>query len=95
MAGDLSEKATEPSSRTSSHGESSDDHDLAAKVITEGTTVQVPLEDRAAITKLDSTLIKVKSEEDIYGHLPSAEAEILKKQVRTTSPCHFSIFDLC
>ena len=82
MAGDLSEKAAEPS-RASSHGDSTDEHESTRKEETEGQVTQVPSEDQATIKKLDSRIIKVedKKDDDIYAHLPAAEAQILKKQV--------------
>ena len=79
MAGDLSEKAATPS-RASSHGESSDDYDRKAE--TEGHATRVSSGDQNAIEKRDSHIVKVKGkDEDLYAHLPPAEAEVLKRQV--------------
>ena len=82
MAGDLLEKPEGTPSRASSHGDSTDENESTRKAKTEGQATQVSLEDQSAIQKLDSHVVKVKEkEENIYAHLPPAEAEILKRQV--------------
>jgi ATP-binding cassette, subfamily B (MDR/TAP), member 1 len=84
MAGDLSEKPSSPSSRPSSQDGSSD-HDSTNKQKTEGKAAAViaPSDERGGdLSKLDSNVVKVPAkDDDIYGHLPPAEAEILKRQV--------------
>ena len=81
MAGDLSEKLEGGSAPISTHGDATDATDSTRKGKTEGQATQVASEDKT-LKKLDSHLVKVKAkDEDIYAHLPPAEAEILKKQV--------------
>ena len=81
MAGDLSEKPDGTHSRASSRGESTDENESTRKAKTEGQATQVPPEDQE-LKRLDSQVVKVKDkDQDIYGHLPPAEAKILKRQV--------------
>ncbi|KAF4625656.1 hypothetical protein G7Y89_g12507 [Cudoniella acicularis] len=87
MAGDLSEKPDGPSPRTSSHNShsgSTDEHESTRKQETEGHTSHIPSEDHLAIAKADTHVVNVPDkdkDEDIYAHLPPAEAEILRRQV--------------
>ncbi|PBP28794.1 ABC transporter [Diplocarpon rosae] len=82
MAGDL-EKTGHDSHRASSRGNSSDGHDSTAKQHTEGQVAKVssPSSDPAIFAKVDSSVKVDIKDEDIYAHLPPAEAEILKRQV--------------
>jgi ATP-binding cassette subfamily B (MDR/TAP) protein 1 len=82
MAGDP-EKQTAVTSRDSSHGDSTSEHESTTKHHTEGHASAIPPQDeRARLARMDSHVVKVKTaDEDIYGHLPPAEAEILKRQV--------------
>lgn len=81
MAGDP-EKASGPSSRPSSHDDSTD-QESTKKLQTEGQTTPTAPEDHADLTKLDSHIVKVeeRKDDDIYAHLPPDEAAILKRQV--------------
>lgn len=77
MAGDPEKQ--DGSRRTSSHGESTDDHELAAiKQRSEGQAKTVPSHDSVIPSKAHKVDVK---DEDIYAHLPANEAEILKRQV--------------
>jgi len=82
MAGDP-EKST-GASRASSRGDSTDEHESTIKAHAGGHTAPVPSQDDPAnVEKRDSHIVKVKEQEedDLYAHLPPAEAEILKRQV--------------
>jgi ATP-binding cassette subfamily B (MDR/TAP) protein 1 len=81
MAGELSEKAEAQSHRTSSHGDSTDEHESTRKQKTEPDAIQVLSNDPAALTKLDSNVKVEVKDEDLYAHLPDAEAQILRRQV--------------
>jgi ATP-binding cassette subfamily B (MDR/TAP) protein 1 len=81
MAGELSEKAEGQSRRTSSHGDSTDEHESTTKPKTETDAVQVPSNDPNALAKLDSNIKVEVKDEDLYAHLPEAEAQVLKRQV--------------
>lgn len=84
MAGELSEKAEgypHESHRTSSHGDSTDEHEFTRKQKTEPDAIQVPSGDPAALAKLDSNVKVEVKDEDLYAHLPAAEAQILRRQV--------------
>lgn len=77
-----SEKPPRTLTRTSSHGDSTDDTGYAGQPKSEGHAVGTPPEDMAKLAKLDSKVIKVPTEEDDpFRHLPPAEAEVLKRQV--------------
>ncbi|RDL39380.1 uncharacterized protein BP5553_03720 [Venustampulla echinocandica] len=79
MTTEPSEKAEASSSQPSSRAGSADERDSARKQATEG-------QDPAALSKLDSKVVNIpasKDEEDLYAHLPPAEALILKRQVET------------
>jgi ATP-binding cassette subfamily B (MDR/TAP) protein 1 len=81
MAGDLSEKPDGTTSRASSHGDSTSETQSTRQAKAEGQAIQVSSDDQA-LKKLDSQIVNVKAkDEDVYAHLPPAEAEILKKQV--------------
>jgi ATP-binding cassette subfamily B (MDR/TAP) protein 1 len=82
MAGHLSEKPDGSPHRASSHGDSTDDYELAATSKVEGHATPVSSRDHSALEKADSHAVKIKNE-DLYAHLPPAEAEILKRQVDT------------
>jgi ATP-binding cassette, subfamily B (MDR/TAP), member 1 len=84
MAGELSEKAEAQSHRTSSHGDSTDEHESTRKQKTEPDAIQVLSNDPAALTKLDSNVKVEVKDEDLYAHLPDAEAQILRRQVDIT-----------
>lgn len=83
MAGDA-EKTTTRASRTSSHGDSTDEQEKP-----DPTDHAVPISTQSheseKLTKADSHIIKVGNQEggddDIYAHLPPHEAAILKRQV--------------
>lgn len=81
MAGDL-EKPT-GASQDSSHGDSNSEHESTLKHKTEGHATVVPSQDDPKrVARLDSHIVKVKDKsEDLYAHLPTAEAEILKRQI--------------
>ncbi len=81
MAGELSEKAEGQSRRTSSHGDSTDEHESTIKPKNETDAIQVPSNDPNALAKLDSNIKVEVKDEDLYAHLPEAEAQILKRQV--------------
>lgn len=81
MAGEISEKAEAQSHRTSSHGESTDEHESTRKHKTEPQTEQVNPNDPASLAKLDSNVKVEVKDEDLYAHLPDAEAQILRRQV--------------
>ncbi|TVY36202.1 Leptomycin B resistance protein [Lachnellula subtilissima] len=91
MAGQFSEKPDPEAqvstrSRTSSHGTSTDEHEssLKHKPETEKEGHATPLHSsyKGALNKLDSQVVNVPpKEQDLYSHLPAAEAEILKRQV--------------
>jgi ATP-binding cassette subfamily B (MDR/TAP) protein 1 len=81
MAGELSEKAEGQSHRTSSHGDSTDEHESTRKHKHEPDTIQTQSNDPAALVKLDSNVKVEVKDEDLYAHLPEAEAQILKRQV--------------
>jgi ATP-binding cassette subfamily B (MDR/TAP) protein 1 len=82
MAGDLSEKHDGAHKPASSHGESTDECELAKHAKTEAQATRVSSGNQTSLEKQDSNIIKVKDkDEDIYAHLPPAEAEILKRQV--------------
>ena len=83
MAGDP-EKAEAESHRASSRdGDSTDEHESTRKHETAGDTTQVPSpsSDPATLAKFDSGVKVNVKDEDIYAHLPPAEAEILKRQI--------------
>ncbi|KAH6681549.1 P-loop containing nucleoside triphosphate hydrolase protein [Halenospora varia] len=83
MAGDP-EKAQGPSSRTSSRGGSTDEHESTLKQKPEGHSTRLPSEDQSAGAKTDPNVVKIPDQtkdEDIYAHLPPAEAQILRRQV--------------
>ena len=64
MAGELSEKAEGQSRRTSSHGDSTDEHESTTKPKAEADAVQVPSNDPNALAKLDSNIkVEVKDED--------------------------------
>jgi len=82
MAGDLSEKPEGHSTRTSSHGDSTDEHESTLKARSEGHAHPISSSESDAAKKLDSNIVKVpEKEEDAYANLPPAEAQILKRQV--------------
>ncbi|KAN0115168.1 P-loop containing nucleoside triphosphate hydrolase protein [Hyaloscypha variabilis] len=84
MAGEFSEKADgqpHASPRTSSHGDSTDGHESTIKPKAEPGAIQVSSDDPATLAKLDSNVKVEVKDEDLYAHLPAAEAQILKKQV--------------
>ena len=84
MAGELSEKVeghSHQSSRTSSHGDSTDEHESTRKQKTEPDAIQVSSDDPATLAKLDSNVKVEVKDEDLYAHLPEDEAQILRKQV--------------
>jgi ATP-binding cassette subfamily B (MDR/TAP) protein 1 len=81
MAGEPSEKGEGQSHRTSSHGDSTDGHESTRKQNTEPDAIQVPSDDPAALAKLDSNIKVEVKDEDLYAHLPAAEAQILRRQV--------------
>jgi ATP-binding cassette subfamily B (MDR/TAP) protein 1 len=81
MAGELPEKAEGQSHRTSSHGDSTDEHESTRKHKTEPDVVQVHSDDPAALAKLDSNVNVEVKDEDTFAHLPEAEAQILKRQI--------------
>lgn len=85
MAADLSEKpqAHGPSPTPSSHGDSTDEHDSTRKGKSETHEVHTPPKDpNPALAKLDSNIVRVEpKDQDVYAHLPPAEAQILRKQV--------------
>jgi ATP-binding cassette subfamily B (MDR/TAP) protein 1 len=81
MAGELSEKAEGQSRRTSSHGDSTDEHESTRKHKTDPNAIQVHSNDPAALAKLDSNIKVEVKDKDLYAHLPAAEAQILKRQV--------------
>jgi ATP-binding cassette subfamily B (MDR/TAP) protein 1 len=82
MAGDL-EKQTDASRGTSLGGASTAD-----EVSSNEHPKEIPTQDEKVadkITKLDSQVVNVpekQKDEDIYAHLPAAEAEILRRQVQ-------------
>ncbi|TAQ87981.1 hypothetical protein B7494_g3666 [Chlorociboria aeruginascens] len=82
MAGDHLEKPVGSLSNRSSHGDSTDEQGSTEKNNNRD-AVQVPSQAHADIVKLDSHIVKVheKSNDDLYAHLPEAEAAILKRQV--------------
>ena len=80
MAGDLSEKPQGTPSRASSHGDSTDEFEKKAE--TEAQATNVSSGEQSSIEKQDSHIVRVKEkDEDLYAHLPPAEAAILKRQV--------------
>jgi ATP-binding cassette, subfamily B (MDR/TAP), member 1 len=85
MAGEFSEKPEGQSTRTRTSNDSTDEHESTRKHQAEGQATQLSSGDSGAVKKLDSNIVKIppKDEEDIYSHLPAAEAEILKRQVDT------------
>ncbi|EPE35282.1 P-loop containing nucleoside triphosphate hydrolase [Glarea lozoyensis ATCC 20868] len=82
MGADFSEKPDRRSTGASSHGDSTSEHDSTRKEKAETSRLS---SDRKAqsIAKADSHVVQVKDkgEDDIYAHLPPAEAQILKNQV--------------
>ncbi len=82
MEGDPSEKVHETgSTKVSSHGDYTDDSALESKHKDER-DIATPPEDKAALKKLDSKVVKVNvEEEDPFKHLPPEEAAILRRQV--------------
>ncbi|KAL5326481.1 hypothetical protein ACEPPN_004167 [Leptodophora sp. 'Broadleaf-Isolate-01'] len=83
MAGDPEKAEAESHRVASSHGDSTDEHESTRKHDTEGHTTQIPSpsSDPATLAKLDSNVKVEVKDEDIYAHLPPAEAEILKRQI--------------
>jgi ATP-binding cassette subfamily B (MDR/TAP) protein 1 len=84
MAGDLSEKTEAQSHHSlhSSHGESTDGRESTVKQQTEGQAEPLTSpSDEKNLAKLDSKRNVEVKDEDLYAHLPAAEAEILKRQV--------------
>jgi ATP-binding cassette, subfamily B (MDR/TAP), member 1 len=81
MVGELSEKGEGQSHRTSSHGDSTDEHESTRKQKTEPQTEQISPDDPANLAKLDSNVKVEVKDEDLYAHLPDAEAQILRRQV--------------
>jgi ATP-binding cassette subfamily B (MDR/TAP) protein 1 len=83
MAGD--EEKTEH--RTSSRGDSSDGNDSTRKHPhhdhEKHADTPSPPSEPADLAKLDSSAQVAVKDEDIYSHLPPAEAAILKRQVET------------
>lgn len=77
MAAELSEKTEVSSSQPSSRPGSADERDSTGKQATEG-------QDPVALNKLDSKVVNIApKDDDIYAHLPPAEALILQRQVDT------------
>jgi ATP-binding cassette subfamily B (MDR/TAP) protein 1 len=86
MSANFSEKPGLGSTRPSSHGDSTSEHDSTRKEKTEeGATSRPSLADKraAALKKSDSHVVQIKdkNEDEIYAHLPPAEAQVLKNQV--------------
>lgn len=84
MAGDPEKSVG--ASRSTSHGGSTDESTTGKTHTAARTSNMAPEDMKVAekIQKLDSNVIDVKEkqkEEDIYAHLPEAEAEVLKRQV--------------
>jgi ATP-binding cassette, subfamily B (MDR/TAP), member 1 len=80
MDGDHSEKPVQSQTRPSSHGDSTDDNGLA-KQLNEG-HVSESSPEISDVLKLDSKVVKIEPENnDPYKHLPTEEAEILRRQV--------------
>lgn len=82
MAGDP-EKAEHGSLRTSSHGDSTDEHESTRKnnVGDKETRISTPTSEPANLAKLDSSVKVQVKDEDVYSHLPPAEQHILRRQV--------------
>jgi ATP-binding cassette subfamily B (MDR/TAP) protein 1 len=86
MSADYSEKPNR-STRASSHGDSTSEHDSTRKEkVEEGIASRPSSADKkaAALKKSDSHIVQVKDQkegDEIYAHLPPAEAQILKNQV--------------
>ncbi|CZS93973.1 hypothetical protein WAI453_001346 [Rhynchosporium graminicola] len=82
MAGDQ-EKTEAESRRTSSRGDSTDEHESMTKREIERQPTQIPSPSSdPALAKYDSSVVRIKAkDEDLYAHLPAAEAEILKRQI--------------
>lgn len=82
MAGEYSEKPEEHSTRASSRGDSTDEQESTIKQKTDGETTKLPSSDSDGPRKLDSNIVQVPDkDQDLYAHLPPAEAQILKRQV--------------
>ncbi|KAE8449173.1 GTPase-activating protein [Mollisiaceae sp. DMI_Dod_QoI] len=82
MAGDP-EKTSHASQRTSSRGDSTDEHESTRKhqAADHEKQIEASSAEPANLSKLDSSVKVQVSDDDIYAHLPPAEAEILKRQV--------------
>ncbi|KAF8861956.1 putative Leptomycin B resistance protein pmd1 [Acephala macrosclerotiorum] len=82
MAGDP-EKAEHGSPRTSSRGDSTDEHESTRKntVGDKETHISTPTSEPANLAKLDSSVKVQVKDEDVYSHLPPAEQLILRRQV--------------
>jgi ATP-binding cassette subfamily B (MDR/TAP) protein 1 len=84
VGGDPEKTSVEPSTRTSSRGDSSDENTVAHQNKNEGVLTETASEDVTDLKKLDSKVVQVdlvKDEDEAFKHLPPAEAEILKRQV--------------
>ena len=65
-----------------SHGDSADKQESPGRQKTEGQTTRVASEGDPIISKMDSNVVNVNgNEQDISSYTPTAEAEILKRQV--------------
>lgn len=86
MAGDLSEKTghldhTRKSSQADSSDEAQSTTNSTRKHLKEGNTQMPSPSSEKDLSKLDSSAKVQIKDEDIYAHLPPAEAAILKRQV--------------